>query len=294
MRHISSALFVGLLLMVVPGAAASQGRDEGGGVEIVRNLPYARYGDRTLRLDLFRPAEPSGTPRPAVVLIRGGSWRRGDKEYFGDAGIELARRGLVAVSIEFRPSTEAIFPAALQDVKAALRWLRAEAARWGIDPDHLATMGHSSGAHLALLAALTPDAPSLEGNGGNPDESSAVQAVVGLGSATMFLPHPDLVPAQEFFGGPLDERREVWRLGSPLVHVGAHAPPALLMYGAEDRVAPLEQSLDFVEAYARLGLDVEFVQLAGAPHAFWHRDEWGEYVLDRAARFFQRHLGAAR
>lgn len=262
------------------------------GVEIIRDLPYARYGDRTLRLDLFRPAEPSHTPRPAVVLIRGGSWRRGDKDYFGEAGIELARRGLVTVSIELRPSTEAVFPAALQDVKAALRWLRAQAAHWEIDPDRLGTMGHSSGAQLALLAALTPDDPGLEGDGGNPDESSAVQAVVGLGSATMFLTHPDLVPAQEFFGGPLEERREVWRLGSPLVHVAADAPPALLMYGAEDRVVPLEQSLDFVEAYARLGLDVEFVQLAGAPHAFWNREGWGDYTLDRAAAFFHRHLGA--
>jgi acetyl esterase/lipase len=280
-------------------AASVQGQDatpDGAaleGVEVIRDLPYARYGDRALQLDLYRPAEITDVPLPAVVLVRGGAWRRSAKEYFGPAAAELARRGFIAATIEIRASSEAIFPAAVHDVKAALRWLRAESDAYGVDDASIGVLGQSSGAHLALLTALTHGNVELEGNGGNEQESSAVQAVVGFGSATMFLPHPDLVPAQEFFGGPLDERREVWMLGSPLLHVGPESPPALLIYGADDQVAPRAQSLDFVEAYAGFGLDIEFTQFDDAPHTFWNRDPWRWYTIERVAQFLHRHLGPA-
>lgn len=155
-------------------------------------------------------------------------------------------------------------------------------------------MGYSSGAHLALLTAFTPGIEELEGDGGHADYSATVQAVVGLGSPTMFLLHPELVPAQQFFGGTLEEKPDVWRMGSPLVHVSEESPPALLMYGAEDGVVPLEQSLVLLEAYGEVGVEIEFVQLAGAPHSFWNQDEWIEYTMDRAAQFFHRHLGGVK
>ena len=145
------------VLLVLPEAGWAQqpiSREISSGVEVTEDLTYARYGDRVLMLDLYRPVLQSSALLPAIVVIRGGSWRRGDKKRFGPMAAALAERGLAAVSIEYRTSDEATFPAAVHDTKAAVRWLRRNADRYGLDANAIGAIGGSAGGHLALYLGI--------------------------------------------------------------------------------------------------------------------------------------------
>jgi acetyl esterase/lipase len=148
-------------------------------VRVVPNLVYARYGERSLLLDLYLPMNPGKRALPGVI-VGGGGWLVNDRKRFAHIASALAERGLAAASIEYRSADEAAFPGAVQDVKAAVRWMRANSQAYGIDPDAIGTLGGSSGAHMALLAGLTVGVPEFEGKGGNPDTSSSIQGVVAM------------------------------------------------------------------------------------------------------------------
>lgn len=148
---------------------------------IVHDVVYAEYGQRRLKLDVYLP--PKSDQRgavPGVVVVRGGAWRYGDKEFFGYIAGRLAMEGFVAASIEYRTSDEARFPAAVQDVKAAVRWMRAHAVAYGVNPDTIGAIGGSAGAHLVAMLATSGGVMELEGGGGNSAMSSDVQAVVAM------------------------------------------------------------------------------------------------------------------
>src|SRR5688572_25088346 len=136
-------------------------------VRVVRDLVYAQYGARQLKLDVYRPPQTDQRSAvPGIVVVRGGGWRSGDKDAFGFIAGQLAKEGFVAVSIEYRTSAEAKFPAAAHDVKAAVRWLRAHAAEYGVDPDAIGAIGGSAGAHLVALLGTSAGVDDLEGTGG--------------------------------------------------------------------------------------------------------------------------------
>lgn len=259
-------------------------------VEKIENLTYARYGERELKLDLYRPADSSLDRLPAVVVIRGGAWKRGDKESMGPMAAALASHGMVAVSIQYRPSTEAIFPAALLDTKAAVRWLRTHAADFSIDPDAIGATGQSAGGHLALLLGLTSGKSDLEYDTGAGDASSEIQAVVGFGAPVQFHTHPNLEPARVFFGAEFSENPEIWQAAAPITHVSSGAPPTLLMTGMADAVVPKDHPLILASAYQAHDVEIEVVLLAQAPHSFWNKERWFDYSIERAAGFFLRHL----
>ena len=263
------------------------------GVEVTRDLAYAKYGDRILLLDLYRPAERGDTPLPVVVAIRGGGWKRGDKEGFGPMAAALAKRGLAAVSIEYRASGEALFPAAVQDVKAAIRWVRADADAHGLDPGAVGAIGGSAGAHLAVYASLTHDDPQFEGEGGHPEMSSALSAVVGMATPADFEEigvrgASDAVPS--FLGVTIKDGPELWRRASPVRHVESSSPPALLIHSEADTVVPFGHSVRLAQRYGEAGVAVELVLIPEAPHAFWNLTGWFDDTMDRAAAFFARYL----
>ena len=259
-------------------------------VEKIGELEYVRYGDRQLKLDLYRPKEKTRDLLPAVVVIRGGAWRRGDKEPMGDMAAALASYGMVAVTIEYRPSTEAVFPAALLDVKAAVRWLRRNAVEHSIDTESIGAIGQSAGGHLALLAGLTPGQYDVEHGDSDSRESSEVQAVVGFSAPVQFHTHPDLEPARVFFGAEYDDDPGIWHEAAPLTHVSSKAPPTLLVTGLKDTVVPRDHPFVLAAAYQQHGVEIEIALLRGAPHSFWNKKEWFGYSIERAARFFLRHL----
>src|SRR5262245_12625609 len=182
---------------------------------VVHDVVYADYGARQLKLDLYRPPESLQTRVvvPGIIVVRGGAFRVGDKIFFGYIAGALAMEGFAAASIEYRTSDEAIFPAAVHDAKAAVRWMRAHAGEYGIDPDAIGAIGGSAGAYLVAMLGTTSGVRELEGTGGNPQTSSDVQAVVAMGGGYNLQPKPgvspEFIPAvTAFLGVPLEAHAE--------------------------------------------------------------------------------------
>jgi acetyl esterase/lipase len=272
-------------------------------------LRFGEADGRPLLLDAYCPAGEPTRLRPAVVITHAAGWSSGGRadDWFAPY---LATHGFVSVSCDYRLSGEAPFPAQLHDVKAAIRWLRAHAPAYRIDPDRIGIWGGSAGAHLAALAGVTGDSgdPALEGDSGSPGHSSRVQAVVWLNGVSDFLRRGRLIqPHNEYvvrlFGGPpggtVADRPDLLRLASPVAHVTPSAPPFLLLHGTEDETTDFEQAVGLYEALVAHGVEAELVPLVGRYHNCTGRPEHPEGAPDRshgweaapmALPFFVKHL----
>lgn len=258
-------------------------------------LVLARYGDRDLALDLFRPKH-STKPLPAVVCIHGGAWWKGERKNFAHVARALAARGYVAATVSYRLSGEATFPAQIHDTKAAVRWLRANADTYGIDPDRIGATGSSAGGHLAALLGTSAGVPELEGEGGNADFSSAVQAVVPMGAQsdlmTERIARRSVDPAAAFYpqflGGTQDEVPDTYRLASPRHHLDAGDPPFLFLTGELDD--PSTHADEFRKQAEKLGIDAGLFVLEGAPHPFPSKQPFFDIAIDQLDAFFAVHL----
>ena len=198
-----------------------------GAVTVLRDLPYRAGPSKRWRLDLAVPKGAGGKPRPAVVVIHGGGWLEGDKSSFASrahgtpGNIEdFAALGFVAATINYRLSGEAPFPAALEDCKCAVRWLRAHAAEYNLDPQRVGAYGNSAGGHLALLLGLVGKDAGLEGDGPHAEQSSAVQAVVSdSGPLDLLRQHRHGAlrrVVEQFLGGPPEGKRAaLYKSASP-------------------------------------------------------------------------------
>ena len=204
-----------------------------------RDVTYARYGDRSLEMDIYRPKGAWGE-LPAIVCIHGGGWAKGSRVNHAKVAQALAARGYVAATISYRLSGEAPFPAQIHDCKAAVRYLRANAGEYGIDPDRIGAIGHSAGGHLTALLAATGNSKDLEGNGGNAAFSSAIQAAVPMGAQTDFMSERTREISktktiwQQFLGGSHAEQPATYRLASPLHHLDKNDPPCWFFSGEKD------------------------------------------------------------
>jgi len=300
MMNIRHGLMTGLLALFSMAASAQPtpiSRDLPDGVEKISDLGYAAYGERILQLDLYRPSGITDT-LPAIVVIRGGGWAAGDKEGFGPVAAALAAKGFIAVSIEYRDSSEAIFPAAVHDAKAAVRWLRAKASAYQVNPDAIGVIGGSAGAHLATYLGVTADMADLEGDGGNNEVSSTVQAVVGLATPSSLIPvggcnaqtdNPESVVAM-FLGDGCSANEGLWAYASPVTQVSSRAAPALLIHSEADTVVNFSDSLMLGVAYGRANVPLDIKLIPDAPHPFWNFNEWFQDSIDAAAIFFHRQL----
>jgi acetyl esterase/lipase len=250
-----------------------------GAVTVLRDLPYRAGPSKRWRLDLAVPKGAGGKPRPAVVVIHGGGWLEGDKSSFASrahgtpGNIEdFAALGFVAATINYRLSGEAPFPAALEDCKCAVRWLRAHAAEYNLDPQRVGAYGNSAGGHLALLLGLVGKDAGLEGDGPHAEQSSAVQAVVSdSGPLDLLRQHRHGAlrrVVEQFLGGPPEGKRAaLYKSASPAHRVTPQAPPLLLLYGGADEQVPVETADEFVLALGRAGLkDVSYHRLAYVGH----------------------------
>jgi acetyl esterase/lipase len=207
-----------------------------------REVEYSAVGGRQT-LDIVRPREASNKPRPAVLLVHGGGFRGGTKEGYLPLAIKLAEHGYVAATANYRLSPRNQFPAAVQDVKAAVRFLRANAMKYGIDSGHIGTLGGSAGGHLVLMLGLTAGVEEFEGSGPNRDQSSAVQCVVDEYGPTDFTQsYSKSVDAAEvlpkFLGGDLDHERLAHMRASPLNWVTPNAAPVLAIHGQRTLMWP--------------------------------------------------------
>lgn len=270
-------------------------------------VPDIRYGEadgKPLLLDVIAPQGRSGPPRPAVIWLHGFGWFAGTRRDNLEISMctFLATQGFFTASIEYRLSGEATFPAQLHDVKAAIRWLRANAAIYSINPAHIGIWGGSAGGHLAALAGLTGDLPALEGRSGSPGYSSQLQAVAVASAPSDFLRPGGAMrndvdgPVARLFGGTVAERREMMRLASPLTHVSHGVPPVLIAHGTRDETVPFEQGEWLYQALVRAGCEAQFVPIEGVYHN-WTADREGfpgrqdTWKLGPIALpFFEKHL----
>ncbi len=257
------------------------------------DIPYSVTPTRTMRLNLHLPDEGSrdGRPLPVVVWFVGGGWRECVYRW---APIELLPEGFAVISVEYRITPEFVAPDNVHDCKAAVRWVRANAEKYNLSPDRIGVMGSSAGAHLALLLAMTPDHPLLEGDGGNSSFSSNVQAVVGycgptdltrVGSADFPRYNLLIEAVYAYLAGSPYERSELARLLSPITHVSSRCPPVLTFHGDQDINVPLEESLNLHAALKAAGAaDHEHVTAPGQGHSI------NTPTHDAVAAFFKRTL----
>ncbi|GGP89735.1 alpha/beta hydrolase [Streptomyces melanogenes] len=286
------------------------------GQDGVRHFDGATYattpGYRPRLLDVHVPA--SDGPVPAVVWIHGGGWLEGDRRYPPPTvSVELLHRtvlaaGLALVSIDYRHSLEAPFPAQLHDVKAAIRYVRRFADTLGIDKDRIGVWGESAGGHLAALAGLarpdSADGETLEGEEGVRDEDSGVVAVVdwyGVTEIGSLLSHalppaPSGVeypnPFTALLGGTAEQHPELARAASPVTYAGpATPPPFLLVHGTKDGLVPYSQSEVLAKALEEVGGDVTLQPVDGADHIFLGAPDVTPIVTESVA-FLARHLEA--
>jgi pectinesterase len=240
-----------------------------------RGLTCAKHGDRAVLLDLYVPKAEG--PFPAILLIHGGGWRHGQVE----ADKPLAER----------LSGEAKYPAALDDCKAAVRWMRAHAAQYKIEPERFGVMGGSAGGHLSGLLAMTSDKSEFEGKRGSDEQSSAVKAcVIMAASADLVAANREKTneAALQFFGSSCQENPQLYASASPITHVGPNSPPTLFIEGQLD--TPKAGSPEMREKLKQYGVFTELVTLKDAPHPFWMSQPWLDETVACAVPFLDRFL----
>jgi acetyl esterase/lipase len=267
MHHINTSLK--LLAALLFGFVASLTHAE---PKVMKDIEFARVGDLSLKLDLHLPEKPSP---PLIVFVHGGAWRAGSKNDMPLHG--LVERGFAVASVDYRLSTVAPFPAQAHDIKAAIRFLRAHSAEYGLDTSRIVIAGSSAGGHLAALVGVTNGQRELEGTvGDNLKETSSVQGIISLFGASNLTtilsqstPHGlgVRVPAlQLLLGGQPIEKPDLARLASPVAHIDAQDPPLLLIHGDADPQMPPEQSQELKKAYEAAGRPVQFEVIHGGKH----------------------------
>ena len=235
---------------------------------------YGSVGDIALRLDFYEPTQRR-QERPLIVWVHGGAWRSGTKS--GVPIVKLREQGFAIASVDYRLSPVAKFPAQIHDIKSAIRFLRTNADRFGVDANRFVLAGSSAGGHLAVLAAVSDGVPELSGNLGVTENiSSSVQAVVsyfGAGNLQTILSQSTpfgldvRVPAlQLFLGGQPDQQPTLARLASPVEHIDSRDPSLWLFHGDQDPQMPINQSHELVGAYKKAGLPVQLEVVYGGKH----------------------------
>jgi acetyl esterase/lipase len=257
-------------------------------------VEYSAVGGRQL-MDIVTPRD-SSHPHPAVLLVHGGGFRAGARSGYLPLAQKLAEHGYVAATADYRLSPRNQFPAAVQDVKAAVRFLRANAAKYNIDSSHIGALGGSAGGHLVLMLGLTAGVGEFEGSGPNREQSSAVQCVVDEYGPTDFTQsYSKSVDAAQvlplFLGGDLDHERLAHIRSSPLNWVTPNAAPILAIHGTADPNVAYEQSLWLVERLIAAGVPAELETITGAGHGFKGAD--AERADVRALAWFDKYLKAA-
>ncbi len=255
------------------------------GTQIFRDIAYVPHGHENQVLDLYLPE--AGESLPLIIYLHGGAFRAGSKNQL--PAIDYVEKGYAVASVEYRFSQHAIFPAQIEDVKAAVRWLRANADEYNIDPDRFASWGQSAGSHLAIMLGVTDGVTEFE-VGDNLDVSSAVQVVIDNYGPTDFaqmdahrLPdgqehNPANSPESEFVGGALQENLEAVARANPITYVSEGDAPMLVVHGDSDPLVPHHQSEILVAALEEANVPVEFYTVSGGGHGRFTDPKVGELI----------------
>jgi acetyl esterase/lipase len=287
--------------------AASPKSETKNGVRILRDIEYVSNGVAAQRLDLYLPEKPSDKPLPLLVWIHGGGWLGGSKnENWGAAS--TARGDYASASVEYRFSDKALFPAQIQDCQAAIRYLRAHAKEYNLDPDRIGVWGASAGGHLVALLGTSGGKNAFPKIGGNEDQSDRVQAVIDVFGPADFTTvksqaaadkavknifnFDDLSsPYAKLIGAPMGESAEKEKAVSPVTYVSKDSPPFLIIHGTADTLVPFAQSAELEAALKKAGVEVLLQPVPGAGHG-------GPQFTSLAAQklyrdFWDKHLKGA-
>ena len=267
-------------------------------VQAIKNITYVQYGNRALQLDLYLPKTAHKKLTPAIVFVHGGGWKHGYRENFTPMAIRMAEQGYAAVTISYRLSPEAQYPAAIYDVKAAVRWVRAQATYYGIDAQHIAIAGGSAGGQIASLVGVTNGEEKFDQQMKGGKISSAVQAIINIDglsdftteTALQFEDDPNKKPsaAGAWFGGRYAEKTELWEEASPINHVTKNTPSILFIGSAQTRFSVGREEM--IEKLKPLGVSTQVVLLPNTPHSFWMFDPWLEPTVNATVEFLNQQF----
>lgn len=267
------------------------------GTRVLRDIAYVPDGHERQKLDLYLPAGATNPP-PLIIWIHGGAWKAGSKER--SPALRFLRQGYAVASVNYRLSQHAIFPAQIEDCKAAVRWLRAHAKEHGLDPQRFAAWGSSAGGHLVALLGTSGDVKEFD-TGENLGVSSRVQAVVDFFGPTDFTQMSKFSltnapfdhdaagsPESQLIGGAVQQNKDKAAKANPITYVGKDDPPFLIMHGNRDNLVPYQQSELLRDALQEAGVEVTLKIIEGAGHGF------GGPEIDRqVTAFFEKHLKPA-
>lgn len=263
-----------------------------------RNVLYCEIGKRKLNLDVFYNVDKSNSKQTAVIIIHGGGWRTGSRTQHYPMAQKLASLGYVCFTPEYRLSTEALFPAAIFDVKSAIRWVRKNAVAYNFDPDKIAVLGFSAGGEMAAFMGTTGNMPLFEGTSCNLDAKSNANAVVDIDGTLSFV-HPDGREGDDFkstsagtywFGYAKLENPKLWEAASPLSYVSAQTPPTLFINSAVPWMHAGRE--DYIKVLDKNGIYSEVKEFEGAPHSFCLYEPWFaptiQYINDFLIKVFNK------
>ena len=259
------------------------------------DILYRTTSSRDLKLDIYHQKDITGTA-PLLVFIHGGGWTKGDKRDYLMYLLDSAKLGYVTATVSYRFAQEAKFPAAVVDVKCAIKWLKTNAGQYHIDPGKIAVIGGSAGGHLSMMIGYSPDVPELDGDCSNDSTDTRVQAVVNFYGPT------DLTTeygrnhsiTKNFIGKTWEEDPESFRKVSPGHYLTPDDPPTLIFHGTIDSLVPVSQSDNLKSRLDSLGIDAYYHRLKGWPHTMDAAVEVNAYCQYYMKEFFEKYLPVGR
>ena len=251
-------------------------------VQKEKDITYCSFGERALKLDVFQPKIQSNTLRTAIIIIHGGGWRSGNRAQHYPLAQQLANQGYVSITPEYRLSTEALFPSAIYDLKAVVRWVRKNAIKYNIDPEKIVVSGFSAGGELAAFLGTTANKLLFENGICNSEISSHVNAIIDLDGTLSFV-HPESVEvvdsngisaATYWFGYSKEENPGLWKMASPLTYVNSKTPPTLFINSSVTRMHAGRE--DYINILRSNSIYSEVISFETAPHSFVLYNPWFE------------------
>jgi acetyl esterase/lipase len=288
MKRLGFLLCLVLFLAALP-APAEQDKQQPPAIQ--KDIVFGKGGDQDLQLNLAMPKGDG--PFPTIVCVHGGGWKAGHRNDLNLLVAYFAEKGFVAATVSYRFAPKYKFPAQIEDCKAAVRWLRANAKEYKINPDKIGAVGFSAGGHLVSLLGAANEKSGLEGTGGNPKQSSKVQAVVNFFGPTDFITKTWNKDTEEkyfigFLGGTFDEARDMYKKASPLNYVSKDNPPFLFIHGDKDTLVDIHHSKVMDAKLREMSVSSKLVVMEGHGHG-WA----GEALfksLDQTNKFFEEKL----
>lgn len=264
-------------------------------VAAIYDAVYASYGWRQMHVDIFSPKLRPKEPLPVVMIMHGGGWRSGDRSMEWPTAIHLAKNGYIAVTVEYRLSGEAKYPAAIHDLKEAIRWIRKHAKQMNADPNKIAVSGTSAGGELAAFLGTTGDLKQFEGVAKYKNFSTSIQAVIDIDGIVDFT-NPaesgkDADPSKPsagraWFGATYKENPKIWEEASPIQYVSKRTPPILFINSALDRYHAGRDEM--IAKLNKLNIYSEVHTIPNTPHPFWLFHPWFDEAMSYMVKFLDK------